>query len=84
MIVWDYRRSLAILGEWASRNGYTIVSAERRYFSKGPFFWTTSRSQVVFRVQVQDASGYVRNGWVRCGSWWLGLMSDQVEVRWDD
>jgi hypothetical protein len=27
--------------------------------------------------------GGVRSGWVRCGSWWLGLLSDQVEVRWD-
>ena len=28
-------------------------------------------------------NGSVRSGWVRCGGWWLGLRSDEVEVCWD-
>src|SRR5262249_35973173 len=54
-----------------------------RNFFRGPFFWTSSKGQTVYRVTV-EVKGAVRTGWVRCGSWWLGLRSEQVEVRWDE
>jgi hypothetical protein len=28
--------------------------------------------------------GNLRDGWVSCGGWFLGLFSDHVEARWDD
>lgn len=77
-------RADTILNGWASRNGYRVLNRDYAWFFKGPFFWSTTRSQVVFRVTVQDGSGVPRSGWVRCGSWWGGILSDDAEVRWDD
>src|SRR5262249_36093276 len=51
---------------------------------KGPFFWTSTKAQTVYYVFVEDSDGNKRSGWVRCGSCWFGLLSDNVEVRWDD
>jgi hypothetical protein len=80
---WHYGRSSSLLHQWAAENGYRIVRQQYRNFFKGPFFWTSARGQTVYYVVVEDAAGNTRSGWVRCGSWWLGLLSDNVEVRWD-
>ena len=77
-------RSRNLLGKWAETSGYKIVSAERRWLRRGPFFWFTSDSQVVFYVTVEDEQKNIRNGYVRIGGWFLGLFSDKTEVRWDD
>ncbi|MBF6613754.1 MAG: hypothetical protein IVW55_11565 [Chloroflexi bacterium] len=82
-LVWRSRRSLAMLQEWASRNGYSLLRYNNAYFFRGPFFWTSSKGQVVYRVVVADGAGNTRSGWVRLGSWWLGLLSDEAEARWD-
>ena len=83
-MVWHFRRSRSLLEDWAAENGYRLLSSQYRNFSRGPFFWTTSKGQTVYRVTVQDRDGATRSGWVRCGSWWGGLLSDKVQVRWDD
>ncbi len=82
-LVWRSRRSLAMLQEWAARNGYSLLQYNNSYFFRGPFFWTSSKGQVVYRVVVSDGMGNTRSGWVRLGSWWLGLLSDEAEARWD-
>ncbi len=79
-----YTRANDLLRRWAEQNGYQIIHSEHRYLHRGPFFWTTSRNQVVMYVQVVDAQGYQRGGYVRLGSWWWGLFSNQVEVRWEE
>jgi hypothetical protein len=84
LITWNFRRADSILETWADRNGYRIIQKEHRFFAMGPFFWTTSDGQMVYRVVVEDQQGYRRSGWVRCGSWWWGLFTDKAEVRWDD
>ncbi len=84
-VVWWYRRSTQLLHEWAESNGYTNLQASRAMLFNGPFGWTTSRGQQVFKVQVYDPAIHrTRAGWVRCGSFWSGMASDQVDVRWDD
>lgn len=83
-MVWHFSRSRSLLENWAAENGYRLLSSQYRNFSRGPFFWTTSKGQTVYRVTVQDRDGGTRSGWVRCGSWWGGLLSDKVQVRWDD
>ena len=83
-LVWHFERSGSLLYEWAAQNGYHIIRQEYRYFRKGPFFWTSTEGQTVYYVIVEDSAGNKRRGWVRCGSWWFGLLSDKVEVRWDD
>ena len=81
LIVWGDRRGLRILENWAADNGFSLLSREVRYLRRGPFFWTTSRSQVVYYVTVRDNLGIERRGWVRCGGWFLGLFSDTAQVR---
>ena len=83
-LVWHFHRSRTLLDQWAEQNGFTILDREYRNFFKGPYFWTSSRAQTVYHVKVRDREGSVRSGWVRCGGWVLGLLSDQTEVRWED
>jgi len=82
-LVWTFHRSGSLIDAWAASEGYDLVRREYCALWRGPFFWTTSRNQTVYRVTVRLRGGSLRSGWVRCGSWWGGLLSDQVEVRWD-
>lgn len=82
-IVLHFGRSGSLLQQWAMKNDYQIIRQEYRSFFKGPFFWTSTRGQTVYYVVVEDSDGNRRSGWVRCGGWWLGLLSDNVEVRWE-
>lgn len=81
--VWDAKRSAASVRAWARRSGYDRIELRYAWAYQGPFFWTTGRGQIVYRVTVREANGYVRRGWVRCGTWWGALLSDRVDVRWD-
>jgi hypothetical protein len=83
-IAWHFSRSRTLLERWSDENGYRILAAQQRFLSRGPFFWTTSKGQTVYRVKVEDRAGRVREGWVRCGSWLFGLLSNKAEARWDD
>ena len=83
-IRWHYGRSAAILQKWADDDGYQIVEKELRHFFKGPFFFTASKNQTVYRVTVIDKAGQERSGWVKCGGWWFGMWTDQAKVRWDE
>lgn len=80
---WGSSRGASLLDGWAQANGLQILSQEQCWFFKGPFFWTSSKGQKVYRVTVRDGEGFARSGYVRCGGYWLGMMSDNVEVRWD-
>ena len=75
-------RAQTLLHKWVSENRYDLLSAENRVFRKGPFMWS-GKNQVVYRVQVRDEQGNERNGWVRCGHFFLGVLVDQVEAKWD-
>jgi hypothetical protein len=84
MLIFHYRRSGSILDKWAAENGYQILESELRPLRRGPFFFTTAKGQEVYRVTVQDAGGAIRRGYVRCGSFFFGMLSDRAEVRWDN
>ena len=81
---WQHYRCEEILKSWAEDYGYEILSKERSWVWKGPFFFWTSEGQAVFLVTVRTKDGRVRNGWVRCGGWFLGIWRNQAEARWDD
>jgi hypothetical protein len=83
-IAWQFSRSKSILQSWADEHGLRLIDARYRWIARGPFFWTTSKSQTVYRITVEDAQGHRRTGWARCGSWLGGLWSRRVDVRWDD
>lgn len=81
---WSLRRGRTLLARWAAANGFTLVQTEWRWIAKGPYFWRSSNNQMVYRIAVSDAGGTVRRGWARCGGWVWGLLTDQVDVRWDE
>ena len=73
------------LQKWAEREGHTIIDSEWKWALYGPFFFTcTSQSQRVFKVTLRTKDGRLRKAWVRLGGYFLGLMSDQVDVKWKD
>jgi hypothetical protein len=81
---WHHTRSATLLERWAEENGFTIADRRLRQLFRGPFTGTTALGQTVYRVTVVDGSGQERSGWVRCGSFAFGLLSDKVRVRWDE
>jgi hypothetical protein len=83
LVAWSFRRSAFLLEEWAVGHHYQVLDRHYCWFCKGPFTWTSSNGQAVYRVTVADERGNRRCGWVRCGGWFWGLLSDQVEARWD-
>jgi len=83
MAVWTFSRSRDLLNRWASNNGHQILHSEFRWFRRGPFFWTSSKGQMIYHVVVRTPDGHTRRGWVRCGSFWWGLLQDKVQERWE-
>lgn len=77
------RRARAAIRAELTRSGYDIVDMKHRLVRLGPLFWTTTRSQIVYRIVVRDAAGRRRAGWTRWGRTWL-LKPDTLELRWDD
>ncbi len=83
MVTVHFSRAESILKQWAEENGYEIISSEHRWFG-GAFLWKKSRGQEVYYVTVRTLNGQIRRGWVRCGGWFLGTLSDQAAVEWDE
>ena len=83
-LAWRFSRSQSLLAQWASENGYTILTSEYRNFFRGPFFMRSSDGQTIYYVTLRDRDGHIRTGWVRCGGWWAGLFSNTVDVQWED
>ena len=81
---WRRNRARTMLEDWVRENGYELLSQEECWFFRGPFFWGTSKGQIVYKVSLRGPDGMVRNGYARCGGYWLGLWTQAVEVRWDD
>lgn len=80
--VWRRARERAILRRWARDNHYELRQVNRRHLRRGPFQWSLG-ARPVFRVDLQDHHGRSARAWVRCGSYWLGLLSNRIDVRWD-
>jgi hypothetical protein len=75
-------RARASIHESLEREGYTVLRVQRRIVRQGPFLWTTTSSQGVYRVRVRDRAGHHRTVWVRWGRRWLPR-PDQLELRWE-
>lgn len=85
MLMWLHYYYFAVpaaLDRWAAEAGLRIVRKERRTFFKGPFFWTSSKSQIVYRVLFEGAKGELRPAWVRIGGYWW-MSTERIDVRWD-
>ena len=84
LIAWSASRSRNMLKSWADENGYQIEDAQWRWFRKGPYFWKSSKNQHVYHFVASDEDGVQRSGWARCGGYWLGLFTSDIDVTWDD
>jgi len=83
LTVLRFSRASSMLRDWAASNGYEIVNQEYCWFWPGPFLLRKSKGQMVYRIEVRDQHGNARSGYARLGGWFLGMLSDQVEVHWD-
>ena len=76
-----------LLNHWIQDNGYTLVESKRVHFktgfNTGPYR-LVSKGQTVLRVTVLDENNINRTGWVRCGSFVKGALSDAVEGVLDE
>lgn len=77
-----FLRGRSVLKRWAHQNGLQILKSKLTSSFGGSFNWNCNRP--IYFIQVRDREGNVRDGWVRCGSFWLGLLSSKTEVRWKD
>jgi hypothetical protein len=70
---------------WAKSNQYQITEQRCPLLQRGPFFWKSSKYQLVYRVKVLDRSGLARQGWVCCGDYWKGcIFTDKAVVIWQN
>jgi hypothetical protein len=85
-LVWSHRRSAAMLERHLRDRGYRLVERQYRWLARGPFFWNTRKGQAVYRFTAEHSGGGGdrRFGWARCGGYLFGLLTDRVDVRWDD
>ena len=83
-LFWRRDRSRTLLEKWAYENRFKILASESRNFFRGPFFMRSTEGQTVYYVTVSDYQGKIRSAWVRCGGWWAGLLSDKVDVKWEN
>ena len=82
---WSYRtaRSRAIVEDWVRRNNFELTNFKLPMFAYGPFFFRVSKGQSVARFEVRDRDGQLYRAWGRCGNYWVGLWSNDIEVIWD-
>lgn len=81
----DRVRRREALFRWASAGGWRLLAYGQPALTElSPFPFSASKSQQVFRVEVEDRQGKRRSGWVRLGSAWRGLASTRADVRWSD
>ena len=83
IVWWSDKRANEILQRWAQNSELTLLFSEKRYLCTGPFFMNHFRGQMIFRIVVRDNAGTERSGWIRIGSWLVGVFSDTTRVIWD-
>lgn len=83
ILILMFLRSRQILDSWAAENGYNILSSDYRWLCRGPYSWTLLGKQWVYYVVVRASDDTVRRGYVKCGSFWWGVLVNKSEVEWD-
>ena len=79
-IKWAKKRIMS----WALRNNYTIEKCSICLYDIGPFsYFGTSGGQYIFKIEAINIEGKRRTGYARAGGFFLGLLRNRVEVKWD-
>lgn len=81
---WACFRARRLLRRWANENGFRLLAFKAVVSGPREWMWTSSSRQVLYSVRVLDKNGQERRGWVRCGTFWNGIFSDKIEVKWED
>lgn len=79
-----FLRAKQVLETWAGDNGYIILSSDLRFLNRGPYSWTLLGKQWVFHVVVRTNNGATKTGYVKCGSFFWGVMVNKSEVEWGE
>ncbi len=86
LLVWSlhqFKRARREIRSQIERCGYRVVKMNYRHFRLGPFsMWNSSRSQLVFRVVVQEPAGRERIAWARWGRRWF-WNPEALELIWE-
>jgi hypothetical protein len=87
LVVWSVgqlrRARREIRGE-IEQSGCKVTKMNYRHLRLGPFsLLDSSRSQLVYRVVVQEATGRERIVWARWGRRWF-WNPDALELKWED
>src|SRR5215470_5043593 len=71
-----YWLARTVLRAWAAEGGFQILRFEKRNTTgRGPFnWWTNSPEQSIYHLRVRDREGRERTGWLRCGSYFGGVL----------
>jgi hypothetical protein len=72
---------------WAAEGGFQILQFKKTNFTRrGPFdWWTNGPHQIIYHLRVRDRQGAERLVWVRCGSYFGGvLFSNKAEAKWEE
>lgn len=80
--VYRFSKARRLVREWAETRGVRIVSMHWEVFPSGPVASAAFGKHIVYDVSFVDTDGQSRRCWAKCGGWWLGLLSDTVEVVW--
>ncbi len=83
-IFWEAWRSGRMIQEWADEHGYTILGKKQPLVNLGPFRWEKPQGRTFYHVTVRDGKGHTHDGWICCGSKGFGLLSNKIEIRWDN
>jgi hypothetical protein len=84
---WRLARDYSSLEEWALKNRFTLVKAEKNFGNGGFKWWATSRNQTVFLITVRDIANHERSGWAKLGSFWGDFPFTKklpVQVLWKE
>ena len=86
---WWYWRIRSMVKRWAAHHEVQLLDFSILFLPSRRAAWVilgSSRNQVVVQVRVYDDKVHrIRNGVLRLGSFWWGLMNaDAVEVFWAD
>lgn len=84
MIRWQYSKADVLLDNWATQNHYKLLEKENANFGDGPLGRRGAKTQVKYRIKVEDENGTIKTGLAYLGGENVGVLSNEVKVEWDD
>jgi len=84
MIRWQYSKADTLLKNWATQNNCKLIKKENANFGDGPLGRRGAKTHVKYRIKVEDGDGKTKTGIAYLGSENIGVLSNEVKVKWDD